>query len=234
MILRRIALLSVCVLALASTACGFHPRGTMTIPANIGPVKVVAAARYTTLYNTLVRALAPANKAFPQTAEADVTTNAASSTAASSATQTTKAGPSLPADANERDTLASASQTGVAQMADAPTTTATSNDAKSSGPKTATLRILSEAFRTDPLSVDAFAHVHEYIVTYVVKFNLTAPDGSLVMPAQEVRLQRDFSYDINHALGAGSEQDTINNDLQREMAETIIRRVDISLRNFRN
>ena len=229
MTLRRIALLSACVIVLTLTACGFHPRGAMTIPAGIGPVKVVSAARYTTLYNTLVRALAPANKAFPQTPDVQEDAKASASPATG-----TKTGVALPAQANTGDSLTSSSQTSISQMADAPTVSATANEATADAPQISTLRIVSEAFRTDPLSVDAFAHVHEYIVTYVVRFNLTAPDGSEVMPTQEVRLQRDFSYDINHALGSGSEQDTINNDLQREMADTIIRRVDISLRNFHN
>ena len=97
----------------------------------------------------------------------------------------------------------------------------------------ATLRVVSETWQQGPLSIDAFSHAREDIVTYTVKFSLTSADNRDVSPLQEIRLQRDFVYDDAHALGTTEEQGTIHEDLQRDMAASIIRRIGIALRNFK-
>ena len=98
-------------------------------------------------------------------------------------------------------------------------------------PKIATLRIAGETFSEGPLSVDNLSRVREYVLTYVVNFEFTAADGSVLVPLQEVRLQRDFTYDVTHALGSAGEQGTIHDEMQRDMAASILRRIGIALRN---
>ena len=95
----------------------------------------------------------------------------------------------------------------------------------------ATLRVVSESWNEGPLSVDSFSHVREYIITYTVKFAFVAADNTDIAPLQEVKLQRDYTYDDSHALGASQEQSTIREEMQRDMAASIIRRIGIALRN---
>jgi LPS-assembly lipoprotein len=152
---------------IALAACGFHPRAELTIPADLGPVKVVGSDPYSPLADSLSRALTRAN-----------------------------AQPAAPADA-----------------------------------KVATLRVTAEEWTEGPLSVDSFAHVREYVITYKVKFAFVAADNSDIAPLQEVKLQRDYTYDDSHALGASQEQSTIREEMQRDMAASIMRRIDIALRN---
>ncbi len=99
--------------------------------------------------------------------------------------------------------------------------------------KVATLQVVSEAWSELPLSVDAFSHVREYIITYDVKFSFVAADNTDINPLQEAKLQRDFTYDDAHALGASQELDTIHEEMQRDMAATIIRRIGIALRHYK-
>ncbi len=167
MTLRRIPLLlaGICVMALAG--CGFHPRGELAIPADLGPVRVVASDPYSPLADSLSRVF-------------------------------TRAG-ALPA---------------------------ASTDAK-----VATLRIVSETWVEAPLTVDAFAHVREYVITYTVKFSFVAADNIDISPLRDVKLQRDYTYDDRHALGASDEQATLHEELQRDMAASIIRSIGIVLRN---
>jgi LPS-assembly lipoprotein len=106
--------------------------------------------------------------------------------------------------------------------------------AAGSDKKTATLRVVSETWNEVPLSVDAFSHVREYIITYTVKFSFVAADNTDINALQEARLQRDFTYDDAHALGASQERDTIHEELQRDMAATIIRRIGIALRHYKS
>ncbi len=97
--------------------------------------------------------------------------------------------------------------------------------------KVATLRVASETWEEGPLSVDSFSHVREYIITYKVKFAFVAADNTDIAPLQEVKLQRDYTYDDSHALGASQEQSTIREEMQRDMAASIMRRIGIALRN---
>jgi LPS-assembly lipoprotein len=98
----------------------------------------------------------------------------------------------------------------------------------------ATLHVVSETWSEVPLSVDAFSHVREYIITYTVKFSFVAADNTDISALQEARLQRDFTYDDAHALGAAQERDTIHEEMQRDMAATIIRRIGIALRHYKS
>lgn len=100
--------------------------------------------------------------------------------------------------------------------------------------KVATLHVVSETWAEVPLSVDAFSHVREYIITYSVKFSFVAADNTDISALQEAKLQRDFTYDDAHALGAAQERDTIHEELQRDMAATIIRRIGIALRHYKS
>ncbi len=110
-------------------------------------------------------------------------------------------------------------------------TRAGATPAAASDPKVATLRVVSETWAEGPLSIDSLSHVREYIVTYTVKFSFAAADNSDLVPLQEVHLQRDYTYDDSHALGASEEQSTIREEMQRDMAASIIRRIGIALRN---
>jgi LPS-assembly lipoprotein len=159
--------LLVCAALLALlTACGFHPRGELQLPPNLGPVKVQASDPYSSLGDILARALERAG----------------------------------------------------------------AHDA-SGDANTATLRIAGEVFKEGPLSVDNFSRVREYVITYTVNFEFTAADGSVLTPLQEVKLERNFTYDDTHALGSAAEQGTIHDELQRDMAASILRHIGIALRN---
>ncbi len=156
-----------CWAVLLLVGCGFHPRGELQLPPNLGPVKVQSADPYSALADSLARAL----------------------------------------------------QRGGAVAATAPDT------------KTATLRIAGEAFTSGPLSVDDRSHVREYVLSYVVSFEFTAADGSVLTPLQTIKLRRDYTYDDAHALGSAEEQGTLRDEMQRDMAASIIRSIGIALRN---
>lgn len=166
---RRLAYALACACVLALAGCGFHPRGEMTLPAGIGPVKAFSVDPYDPLVELL-----------------------------------------------NRDLGRSGAQTGA--------------DSTAKGP---TVVIAGQTWEQLPLTVNAHAQATEYNISYVVKFELLAADGKAIAPMHEARLQRDYQYDAAHALGSVQEQDTIHEEMRREMAATILRRVDIVLRNYR-
>jgi outer membrane lipopolysaccharide assembly protein LptE/RlpB len=94
----------------------------------------------------------------------------------------------------------------------------------------ATLRVHSESWSTTPLAIDQFAQVREYITRYRVEFELTAADGSSLLTKESLELSREYTYDINVAIGNPAEQEVIQRELRRDMQAAIIRRLDIALR----
>jgi outer membrane lipopolysaccharide assembly protein LptE/RlpB len=105
-----------------------------------------------------------------------------------------------------------------------------STTASADAANAATLRIYSEAWSTTPLAVDQFAQVREYITRYRVEFELTASDGSSLLNKEALELSREYTYDINVAIGNPAEQEVIQRELRRDMQASIIRRLDIALR----
>jgi outer membrane lipopolysaccharide assembly protein LptE/RlpB len=99
-----------------------------------------------------------------------------------------------------------------------------------SATSSATLKIYSESWDNRPLAIDKFAQVREYITRYRVDFDLTAADGSVLLEKQQIELSREYTYDINVAVGNPAEQEVIQRELRRDMQAAIIRRVDIVLR----
>jgi outer membrane lipopolysaccharide assembly protein LptE/RlpB len=107
---------------------------------------------------------------------------------------------------------------------------ANSNKSSSDG-NAATLKVHSEKWSTTPLSIDEIAQVREYITRYKVDFDLTAADGSVLLEKQTIELSREYTYDINVAIGNPAEQEVIQRELRRDMQAAIIRRMDITLRS---
>jgi len=98
------------------------------------------------------------------------------------------------------------------------------------GQPAATLKILSESFSTNPLSVDQFARVREYVIRYRVEFALTDSAGALVLDKRVVELSREYSYDANASAGSPAEQELLQRELRRDMEAAILRRLDLALR----
>jgi LPS-assembly lipoprotein len=96
--------------------------------------------------------------------------------------------------------------------------------------RAAVLRIVSEVIDNRPLSVDNRARVQEYLTRYLVVFELAAADGAVLVPRQEVVLEREYSFDTAAALGTPGEQEIVLEDLKRDMVAAILRRVDTVLR----
>ena len=103
--------------------------------------------------------------------------------------------------------------------------------APEAGKPSATLRITAEAWSTQPLSLDQFAQVREYMTRYRVDFVLQGADGLPRIEAQSIELTREYTYDANASAGSPAEQELIQRELRRDMQAAILRRIDIALRN---
>lgn len=95
---------------------------------------------------------------------------------------------------------------------------------------TATLRVFRNSLQRLPLSVGDTGRVQEYLMRYEVEFELADASGLVVVPRQEVELERDYSFDTIQAQGTPGEEEVVRAELEREMVQSILRRIDAVLR----
>ena len=94
------------------------------------------------------------------------------------------------------------------------------------GEDAAELRILEERMTRRALTISGDARVREFELVFDLEFSLTAPDGEVLLPPESIRLERDFQFDEQEILGAATEEELLREDLRRNMAAALIRRLE--------
>lgn len=156
-------------LVLALAGCGFHLRNKLSLPADLGPVKVKSVDRYSALADSLRTAI-------------------------------------------ERTGRAVVDNGGGTQD------------------KVATLDILSERWGDTPISVDQLGRSQEYSLRYAVIFELRTADGVKLVPRQAIELSRDYISNPVNSIGTEGERELLVRELRREMASSVLRRIDAVVR----
>nr|WP_298124725.1 LPS assembly lipoprotein LptE [uncultured Pseudoxanthomonas sp.] len=90
----------------------------------------------------------------------------------------------------------------------------------------ATLRILSERWGDLPIAVDQFGRSQEFSLRYAVVFAFRRADGTDLVPQQVVELSRDYVSQPDNATGTTTEREVLAEELRRDMAASILRRID--------
>ena len=98
------------------------------------------------------------------------------------------------------------------------------------GQPSATVKLLSEQVATRPLALDDRAQVREYETRYAVNFQVLDAAGVVLVPAQDVVLTREYTYDSFATTGTPAEQELLLRELRRDMQAAILRRLDAVLR----
>ena len=79
---------------------------------------------------------------------------------------------------------------------------------------------------TEPLTVGRTARVKEYRVRYKVELEIVGADGTVLLARAPVELTRDYSFDETQALGAQAEEELLKKELERDMVQQILRRLE--------
>lgn len=90
----------------------------------------------------------------------------------------------------------------------------------------AVLRVPVNAVATEALTISEQARVREFAVRHRVVFELRLADGRLLVPEQELVLERDFVFDERDALGVAGQEEALRRDLEREMVRALMRRIE--------
>jgi LPS-assembly lipoprotein len=155
-------LLTALVLVLGLSACGFHLRNKIALPADLGPVRVISTTQYSPLAEAVAVGLRHAG--------------------------------AVPAEADAKNV--------------------------------ASLEILSERWGDLPIALDAQGRAQEFSLRYAAVFVFRRADGSELVPQQVVELSRDYVSPPQSATGTATEREILANELRREMAASILRRID--------
>ena len=76
------------------------------------------------------------------------------------------------------------------------------------------------------IAVDQFGRAQEFSLRYAVVFSFKKADGTDLVPQQVVELSRDYVSPPQDATGTTTEREVLAEELRREMAASILRRVD--------
>ncbi len=90
----------------------------------------------------------------------------------------------------------------------------------------ATLEIISERWGETPISLDQAGRAQEFTLRYAVIFALHRGEGADLLPQQAIELSRDFIAPPTDSIGKTSERALLARELRREMASSILRRID--------
>jgi LPS-assembly lipoprotein len=94
----------------------------------------------------------------------------------------------------------------------------------------AVLRILASGIDRLPLSVGDTGRVSEFLLRYTVEFELIDSAAVVVLPRQTIEMDRDYTFDTEQALGTPGEEELVRAELERDMVQTLLRRIDAATR----
>lgn len=93
----------------------------------------------------------------------------------------------------------------------------------------ALLRVRRAAITRMPLSVGRTGRVQEFSMRYEVRMELTDAAGKVVVPEQEIALERSYQFETLHAQGTPGEEEVVRAELERDMVQAILRRIRAAL-----
>ena len=94
------------------------------------------------------------------------------------------------------------------------------------------LSLESDHFNRRVLSVDAnTGKEREFELVYVVEFRATRGSGESLLPSQRVSLLRDYVFDADAVIGKSREEDVLRQEMRRDAAQQILRRLERALTN---
>jgi len=81
-------------------------------------------------------------------------------------------------------------------------------------------------------SVGANAFVNEFSMVYHVELEVSGPDGKLLLPRETIEHSRQFTFDQTQAIGTSAEQDEIKKEMERDMVQSVLLKIQAAERKL--
>jgi len=95
-----------------------------------------------------------------------------------------------------------------------------------SGDAVAEIKLTAVSLAPVVRSVGATAFVNEFSMVYHVEVSIDAADGKTLLPNQVIEHSREFTFDQTQAIGTSVEQDEIKKEMERDMVQAIMRKIE--------
>ena len=100
----------------------------------------------------------------------------------------------------------------------------------SRGQATAVLKVLDETSSQRVLSVGVTGRVAEYELYHQVGYQLEDAHGQVLVEKQTLSARRSFQFDENDVLGKANEEESLREEMQRDLALRIVQQLSILAR----
>lgn len=81
------------------------------------------------------------------------------------------------------------------------------------------------------LSLSVSGKTSEFDLYFRVSYDVVTPQGKVIVPLQEIEIQRDYFNDQLAAIGKSEEEGLMYKEMAQEVAEGLFRRLSYALRN---
>ena len=88
------------------------------------------------------------------------------------------------------------------------------------------IRMTGVGIQTLVGSVGGNARVNEFNMVYHVDLEIVDGGGKTVLQKQPIEQTRSFTFDQTQAAGTGAQQDVIRREMERDMAQAVMRKID--------
>ncbi|MEW6038969.1 MAG: LPS assembly lipoprotein LptE [Pseudomonadota bacterium] len=91
------------------------------------------------------------------------------------------------------------------------------------------IRILKETDERRTMSLNLGGRGNLFDLYTRVRYEVTTPQGEIIIPPQEVEVKREYFNNQLSPIGQGEEESLLRSEMEREVAETLVRRVLIEM-----
>jgi len=82
-----------------------------------------------------------------------------------------------------------------------------------------------------PITLSRQGRANTYDLVFGLEYDVTTPQGEVLLPRQVIEIRRDYFNDQTSPLGQAAEENLIRQEMQREAAQLLLRRIVYGLRN---
>jgi len=80
------------------------------------------------------------------------------------------------------------------------------------------------------LSLSRAGQANAFNLLYRLEYEVTTPKGEVLMPRQEMEISREYFNDQRFPLGQGEQESLMREEMEREAAQTLVRRVRYAIK----
>jgi LPS-assembly lipoprotein len=95
---------------------------------------------------------------------------------------------------------------------------------------TAVLKVLDETSSQRVLSIGVAGRAAEYEIRHLVEYRLEDARGEVLVEKQTLSARRNFQFDENDVLGKANEEQSLTEEMQRDLALRIVQQLSIVAR----